>query len=341
MPTPQELAMAQQYAGNDFQNQDWTSILKAVQGFNPDQYDGGASYGMGSYTGPAIPGSGGWTMDEYQPGGGVTQLTRQASNQGGMDGSNRRFDTVTIGADGKPVQQWMPNNDISDNGSLFSNIVPLLGAALAAGGLSSQFGAAGNAASDAGWTSGYDLAGGSALPTGAEAAAATPEWVSAENGAGYLDGASADAGDLTAAANASGDYANEWNKLVGQQAAADSGTSLLQTGVPFTDLSGASSGLSDVLKTALTPSNIAKVAAALKGAGGASGGGMGGAQSGGFGGGIFNQVANETPGMIAAAPSQSQNQQLAQALLLGDSPQPKFSPLQFNPIQLAQALQDS
>lgn len=158
MPTPAELAMYQQYAGNDFQNQDWKAILKAIQGFSPDQYDGGMSYGMGTQTGPAIPGSGGWTMDEYQPGGNVLQLIRQATNQAGMGGSNRRFDTIDIDpSTGMPTQQWMQVNDISDNGSLFSNIVPMLGAVLAGGGLTGMFGPG---------TAGADVAGGGAALNG-------------------------------------------------------------------------------------------------------------------------------------------------------------------------------
>jgi hypothetical protein len=374
MPTPEELAMLQQYGGNDFQNQDWSSILKAIQGFNPDQYDGGMSYGMGSYTGPAIPGSNGWTIDEYQPGGGVTQLTRQASNQDGMSGNNRRFDTVTIGADGKPVQQWMQTNDISDNGSLFSNAVPIMGAILAAGGLSGAFGAGAGAAGDAGTVGG--ISGGLDGVAGDSAAS----WLGADVGEGAMAGFDAlgnplggipmtgpggiGSVDSVAGALGPGAYsdlgytglsglatdgvdqlANETNKLIAQNAA-EPGT-LLPTDAPFTDLSSGAS-IADTLSNALTPSNIktaSGIANALKGLGSGGSFGGGGGPSGrnsSLGGmsGVFNQVANETPGMLAAqaAPTQ-QAQQIAQALILGDS-QPRFSQLQFNPIKLAQALQE-
>jgi len=319
MPTADELAMLQKYGGNDFQNQDWNAILKAIQGFNPDQYDGGIVPGGVQVPGfgMSAPGAGGWVMDEYQPGNGLTQLTRFASNQSGATDGNGRYDTVTLDANGKPTQQWQQMNSTGDHGGIFSNIVPILGAVLAGQGLSTAFSGTGAAGADAG--AGAAETAGYAIPTSEELAAA-----------GFGDGTGVGltgAGGIGAASSVA--------EALGSGAYTDLG---------YAGLDGAlSPGISDFFKSAVTPSNIAKLVTALKGSGGQSGGGLSIAGGGGGVGGVFNQAANETPGMIAPAaqPQSAQQQQIAQALLLGDS-QPKFSQVEFSPMyKLAQALQDT
>jgi hypothetical protein len=297
-------------------------------------------------------------MDSYQPGDGSTFLQKVATNQDGVPKGYKRYDQVSIDPNTGKATTWqnlqaLPGDTFMDkNGWMLP--IALVGAGAALGGTG---GAAAGTTAGTGTTAGAGTAGtaaSSAIPTAAELeAAGFGTGGMGMTGAGGIGSASSVAGagagaagyGTTAAelggayAGAMGDdqLANEWQKLVSQNAA-DSGT-LLPTNLPTVDLSAAvPTGISDALKSVLTPSNIAKVASALKG--GASGGNSGGVGLN-FGNSLVpNQAANMTPGMIAASNSpQTQQQQLAQALILGDS-QPKFSQVQFNPLKFAQALQD-
>lgn len=90
--------------------------------------------------------------------------------------------------------------------------------------------------------------------------------------------------------------------------------------------------------------SLAKTLMKSGGYGGSGGGGFGGMGSG------FSMPANETPGMMQGQAAPQQQQAIAQALLLGNPDQPKFSPSGYMPVsqgvqpnmqmmQLAQALQ--
>ena len=133
---------------------------------------------------------------------------------------------------------------------------------------------------------------------------------------------------------------NEWNKFVGQSAQPP-GT-ILNTDLPTIDLSSAASSTSpfvDKLKSLATPSNLSKVASLLKGGGGGGTGGMNSYLGGGTSL-VPNTISNNTPGMVQIQGPQQQ-QQLAQALILGNGDQPRFSQVEFSPLyKLAQALQN-
>lgn len=253
------------------------------------------------------------------------------------------------------------NQGITSDGKTFSyeqknGIDPLMFAPLAATGLAAALAPATAGAGTAASAGGY------AIPTAEELSAAGFDVGGmGMTGADGIGAASSVAGSGAGAAGYGGmgglsgidsalsmpDYANESTKLLQQQALADSGMDLLPTDLQFTPSSGANN-LWDSIKSALTPSNISKIATALKGStGGAS---HAGPSSSVGGGGVFNQIANETPGMIAAANPIQQQQSQIPAFLLANPDQPKVSSTGYfqipevasqNPqmLKLAQALQ--
>lgn len=101
--------------------------------------------------------------------------------------------------------------------------------------------------------------------------------------------------------------------------------------------STAGSGLTSTVAKALIPS----VLKALTGGTPTGSGGAGSSTGSGGYGGSLNQVANETPGMIAPPSMQGNNTQaIANALLLQNPNQPTFNPIAYTPVQkIADALQ--
>jgi hypothetical protein len=342
--------MVQQYGGNDFTNQNWGNIIKALQSNSgaTAQDPGAMDPGDRAAYANLMNSIGNWNLDSYQVPGTAEngyqspyiQLTKKATNQSGItDPKSARYDTVDIDPNTmQPVSEWQQSNYTGDHGGLFSNIVPILGAVLSAGGLSGAFGTGADAAAD----------GGAALGGSGGALGQAGDY-----GMGALDGSGASAATATEgysiptadelSAAGFGDGTGIGMTGAGGIGSVDSVAGALgpasYTDLGYTGAGGLLDSLASAAKSALTPSNIAKVAAALKGAGGGSSSGGAGLHLGGPSG-VFNQVANETPGMISTQTQMPQQQQLAQALLLGDPGQQKFSPLQFNPVQLAQAFRD-
>lgn len=337
MPTADELAMLQQYGGQDFSNQDWNAILKAISSFSPDQLDGSVLNSSAAGIGIA-PGANGWYMDSYQPwqngGSPYDQLTRFASNQANDPSGMSRYDTVTVDPKtGKVVNQWQQyNNNDSNTLGYLTPFLALTGAGMMLGPM-----AAGDATA-----AGAADSGSFAIPSADELSAAGfgDGTGMGMTGAGGIGSASSVAG---AGAGAAG-YGTTAGSLFSiptsdelQSAGFGDGTGVPMTGPggigsassvaeglgpsAFTDAGyGATSGLSDLLKSALTPSNIGKLASALKG--GSSGNGSGGTS--GFGG-VPNEIANTTPGMIAQPTQQQKMMSKIAPILLGNYAQPQFN----------------
>jgi hypothetical protein len=279
----------------------------------------------------------GWTIDN----GGTAGYDAMAAGARHILQNGGRF--VGLDANLNPVSSWAGD---SPNASFMENALPFItfmapvaaglsgvGAAGAAGeageigadGIGGTMGAEGigedslaDLLSQQGWEGGFtDLPDPSALSASDFSGFDMPTDVSPVDGVDQLS--------------------SEWNKFANQNAQPPG--SILNTNLPTTDLS--SSPILDKLKSLATPNNLAKLATALKGTGGGTGGAGGGMSPYSVGGTslVPNTISNNTPGMMQIQGPQQQ-QQLAQALILGNGDQPKFSQVDFTPMyKLAQALQ--